>query len=80
MQPVLTSEAAKFLEVAESLPIEMRIAVVDRLLESIQPVDSNIDNLWMTEIDRRVEEVESGEVQMIPGNEVMRKVREKFES
>jgi len=78
METVLNPDAAKFLEVAESLPIEMRIAIVDRLLESIQPTNSEIDRLWIEEVGRRVEEVDSGKLKMIPGEEVIREIRERF--
>lgn len=78
METVLTSDAAKVLEVAESLPVEMRIAIVDRLLESIQPARSEIDRLWIEEAERRSEELRSGKVVAIPGDVFLREAREKL--
>lgn len=74
----LTPDAAKFLDVAESLPIEMRIAIIDRLLETIQPQDEEIERLWIAEAERRADEIESGKVKPIPGEQVLREIREKF--
>ena len=74
----LSADAAKFLEVAESFPIEMRIAIVDRLLESIQPTDSEIDRLWIAEADKRAEEIRSGKVTAKPGDVFLNEARQKL--
>jgi len=74
----LTTDAAKFLEVAESLPIEMRIAIVDRLLETIQPTDSDVDGLWIAEADRRAEEIRSGKVTAKLGDLFLSEARQKL--
>ena len=78
METVLTTDAAKFLEIAESLPIEMRIAIVDRLLESIQPTSEEIDRLWIAEVERRSEEINSGKVKPVPGDVFLKNAREKL--
>jgi putative addiction module component (TIGR02574 family) len=78
MENAVTTEAAKFIEIAESLPIEMRIAIVDRLLESIQPTSDEIDRLWLAEAERRSEEIRSGKVQAIPGDVFLTQAREKL--
>jgi len=74
----LTTDAAEFLEVAESLPIEMRIAIVDRLLETIQPTDAEIDKLWVGEADRRAEEIRSGKVTAKRGDVFLKEARQKL--
>ncbi len=74
----LTTDAAKFLEVAESLPIEMRIAIVDRLLESIQPTNIETDRLWVAEADKRAEEIRSGKVTAKPGDVFLSEARQKL--
>lgn len=78
MENVVTTDAAKFIEIAESLPIEMRIAIVDRLLESIQPTSDEIYRLWLAEAERRSEELRSGKVQAIPGDVFLNNAREKL--
>lgn len=78
MENVLTTDAAKFLEAAESLPIEMRIAIVDRLLESIQPRNHRIDELWIAEAEKRSEDLRSGKVQAIPGDVFLSEARKKL--
>jgi putative addiction module component (TIGR02574 family) len=65
---------------AISLPIEKRTLLVDKLLQSLNPSQSEIDKLWAEEAERRVEEIATGSVRTIPGEEVFRKIRERLES
>ena len=60
------------------LPIDMKLELVDRLLESISPSPAEIDELWKIEIERRVEEVRSGKVKTIPGEQVFAEIEERF--
>ena len=66
------------MERAEMLPIDMKLELVDRLLESISPSPAEIDELWKIEIERRVEEVRSGKVKTIPGEQVFAEIEERF--
>jgi len=62
---------------ADSLPIDIKIELIDRLLDSISPTQSQIDELWKIEVERRIDEVESGKVKTIPGDEVFAKIRDR---
>jgi putative addiction module component (TIGR02574 family) len=42
--------------------------------------DPEIDKLWAVEIDRRFEDIRSGEVQTIPGEQVMSDLRRRYGS
>lgn len=74
----MTTKTAELIEVAESLPLEMRIEIVNRLLEGIHPIDPEIDEYWKAIAVRRSEEVRSGKVKMIPGDLVFAKIKERF--
>mgnify|MGYP001104858625 CR=1 FL=1 len=65
---------------AISLPIEKRTLLVDKLLHSLNPSQSEIDNLWSKEAERRVEEIAKGAVITVPGEKVFAKIRERLES
>lgn len=56
------------------LPIEIRTQLVDKLLRSLHPVEKEIDELWAAEAEKRVEEIKSGQVKTIPGDEVFKKI------
>jgi len=74
----MNSETMDIMERAEMLPIDLKLELVDRLLESISPAQKETDDLWKIEIERRVEEVRSGKVKTIPGEEVFAEIEERF--
>ncbi len=74
----MTAQTMDIMERAEMLPIDLKLELVDRLLESISPSQKEIDDLWKIEIERRVEEVRSGKVKTIPGYQVFAEIEERF--
>ena len=69
----------QLIEAAVSLPVEERTLVVDSLLRSLNQPESEIDKEWAKEAKRRLDELRSGRVNAIPGEEVFKRVLEKFE-
>ncbi len=63
---------------AESLPVEERSVVVDSLLRSLNPPDPEVDREWAVVAKRRLDELRSGRVKPIPGEEVFAKIRQRF--
>ena len=59
---------------AVSLPVEIRTQLVDKLLRSLHPTRKEIDELWVEEAEKRVEEIKSGKIKTIPGKEVFKKI------
>ena len=74
----MTAQTMDIMERAEMLPIDLKLELVDRLLESIGPTQAEIDELWKIEVERRVEEVRSGKVKTIPGEQVFEEIRNRF--
>jgi putative addiction module component (TIGR02574 family) len=62
----------------ESLPVEERTLVVDSLLRSLNPPDPEIDRQWTAVAKRRLEELRSGRVEPVPGEEVFARIRQRF--
>lgn len=60
---------------ALELPDESRLELVERLIPTIKP-EPSVEAAQLAEVVRRMEEVQSGEAQLVPGDEVFRKVRE----
>ena len=69
---------AEIIRDAESLPVEERTVVVDSLLRSLNPPDPEIDGKWVAVAKRRLEELRSGRVKPVPGEEVFAKIRQRF--
>ena len=64
-------------EEALALPSEARALLADRLVESLDPAeDGLIRQIWMREARRRIDEVRSGKVETIPGEEAFAQVRQ----
>ena len=64
---------------ALALPSEARALLADRLAESLDPAeDGVIHRLWATEGQRRLQELRSGAVHSIPGEESIERLRAKY--
>ena len=68
----------KLFEDAVSLPVEERVKLIEKLLESTNPPEKEIDEWWKNEAEKRVQEIEKGEVDTIPGEKVFEKVKKRF--
>jgi putative addiction module component (TIGR02574 family) len=65
---------------AISLPVEVRTQLVDKLLQSLNPTQTEIDQLWAKEAEKRVDEIRTGRVKPIPGEQVFKKIDGRFGS
>jgi putative addiction module component (TIGR02574 family) len=70
---------AELKERASHLPENERAELALTLIESLDgPADAGVEEAWQIEIERRVAEVERGEVQLIPGAEVFERLRRRL--
>lgn len=61
---------------AVALPPDVRAELTERLIASLaEDVSPEITNAQLAEVRRRIAQVESGEVALIPGDEVLARVR-----
>ena len=58
--------------------MEERALVVDSLLRSLNQPDPEIDRKWVAVAKRRLEELRSGRVKPIPGDQVFANIRRRF--
>ena len=74
------SEAAKkLLEEALRLPAAERSRLGARLLESVHDEPAEVvETAWREEIQRRLEDVEEGRVELLDGDVVLRELRAKY--
>ena len=61
-----------------SLPVEERALVVDTLLRSLNPTESEIDKKWAAVAKRRLAELRAGSVEAVPGQEVFERIWQRF--
>ncbi len=76
----MTVIADKVFNDALSLPSDARISLVEKLLTSLNlPTHAEIDRLWAAEAEQRVSQIDRGDVELIPGEEVFAKIRRKYQ-
>lgn len=69
----------RVVEDALELPANVRIDLVDRILVSLNlPTQPDIDKMWSEVAERRVAEIDRGEVELIPGEEVFANIQRKY--
>ena len=70
----------KVFEEALSLPSDERIGLIQKLLMSLNlPIQAEIDRLWAEEAERRVSQIEQGDVELISGDDVFARIRRKYQ-
>lgn len=68
----------RVVEEALSLPADVRLSLVEKLLTSLNlPIDEQIDHLWAEEAERRVSQIEEDKSKLVPGEEVFTRIRAK---
>ena len=76
----MTSISTKLTDELLSLPCEDRVYLADRLLESLNaPTREDVEQAWAEEAERRIEEIDSGKVETIPGEQVFREIRKRLD-
>jgi len=69
-------KVSEIVEEARQLPYGERAELIERLIaDSAKDPDPEIEKAWGDEALRRIEEIESGKVKLIPGEQVMAEIR-----
>ncbi len=66
-------ESESIVKSALKLKPEQRLALVDQILQSLDPPDLEIDRIWIEESDRRLAAYRAGKVKGIPAEEIFGK-------
>jgi len=75
----MSSTLSELKKKASQLPEEERAELALSLIESLDgPVDSDVEEAWQQEIERRVRQFERGEVELIPAEEVFARARRRL--
>jgi len=72
----MTPQVSEVLEKALALSTQERGLLIDHLIESLDegPAEEGVEEAWDDEIKRRVNDIRSGKVKMIPGEQVRRRL------
>lgn len=58
------------------LPVEQRARIADKILQTLNSQDPDIESAWIQKVEKRAEEYEQGKVELIPAREVFKKLRD----
>jgi putative addiction module component (TIGR02574 family) len=72
----MTPQVSEVLEKALALSTQERGLLIDHLIESLDegPAEEGVEEAWDEEIKRRVDDIRSGKVEMISGEDVRRRL------
>ncbi len=62
------------------LPIDLKTKIVDKILASITPTNSSLDALWIKKANKRKSDIETDSVPLVDGDEVFKKISQRFNS
>jgi putative addiction module component (TIGR02574 family) len=72
----MASKISKIVEEARQMPYGERVELIERLIaDSAKDIDPEIEKAWGDDAVRRLKELESGQVEGIPADEVLAEVR-----
>ena len=72
----MADPASKLETQALKLPAEQRARLAERLISSLdQTTDPDSEQLWLREAERRLGEIESDQVEIVPADRVIDKAR-----
>jgi len=71
--------AKKVLDEILQLPVDARVNLVEHLLTSLNlPTQPEIDQLWAKEAEKRIAQIDKGEIKLVPGKKVFSNIRKKY--
>ena len=74
----MSGNSKSILEAALSLPADDRAEIAERLMFSLDDQhQAEIETAWDAELQRRANEVDRGEIALIPGDEAIRRLRQR---
>jgi len=65
----------QIIEEVRSWPEDRVNELLDRLNETVRPVEPEVEAAWKQETRKRIVEIESGRVRGVPGDEVSERIR-----
>ena len=72
----MSKKELQLLEEVLALPPKVRAEMAEKLLASLEDnAISDIDRAWAEECDRRMKAIEAGEMEVVDGAEIIRKLR-----
>ena len=75
---LMSSKTNDLFTIIESMPIDVKTALIEKILESIHPLQKDVDKEWIEEAEKRINEIKKGNVQLISGDEVFNEIKDRY--
>jgi len=74
----MTTKTDQLISLVESLPLDIKTKLIEKILNSLHPSQKEIDELWAKEAEERVEDIKTGKIKTISGKEVFKEIHKRF--
>lgn len=74
----MSRKTTELISLVESLPVDIKTKLIEKILDSLHPSQKEIDELWAKEAEKRVEDIKTGKVKTIAGKEVFTEIHKRF--
>jgi len=74
----MATKVDELVAMVESLPIEIKTKLIEKILNSLHPTQKEIDELWAQEVEKRLNDIRSGKVKPIPADEVFGEIQKRY--
>ena len=74
----MATKTDEILSIVESLPIELKIKLIERILNTLHPTSEEMDELWAREVEKRLQDVKTGRVKLVAAEEVFEEIRKRY--
>ncbi len=71
----MATKTSDLLSMVDSLPIDIKTKLIEKILNSLYPTQKEIDELWAEEAENRLKEIKNGNVKTISSKEVFKEVK-----
>jgi len=74
----MSSKTNDLFTIIENMPIDVKTALIEKMLASIHPLQKDVDEGWKVEAEERISEIKTGNVQLISGDEVFKEIEDRY--
>ncbi len=74
----MSSKTNDLFTIIENMPIDVKTALIEKMLASIHPLQKDVDEEWKEEAEERISEIKIGNVQLISGDEVFKEIEDRY--
>jgi len=75
---MLALKQKQLFEEIDILPIDLKTKIVDKILASITPSNTTIDSLWIKEVNKRKNEIETNQITLVNGDEIFKRISQRL--